>query len=182
MVMRKKRRRLERYIAIGTAAFCIIAVVAIVSYQRFEREAARIPVDIRNELAFSPFVLPVDSKQYKATDYTLSDAEGNVQLFSYVITSEDAQVTISEYPQPPQFTDIPEFKDRFLSNVIKQYGTVQTANGTVYLGRQEKQGNKQLAIMIERGLIVLMNPNKKELTDQQWRVIGEQLEIQKIQN
>lgn len=181
MVMRKQRRRIERYCAIAVAALSVIAIVAVVNYGRLERDAARIPAPIRKELTFSPFVLPVESKGFKTTDYRLTNAENNTPLLSYVITSKDVQVTISEYPQPPQFTDIPEYKERFLSNVIKQYATVQTANGTIYLGRQEKQNNKQLAIMIERGLIVLMNP-AKDLTDQQWRAIGEQLEIQKIES
>lgn len=177
--MRRKKQRFQRYIAFGVAALCLIALVAAISYQRFERNAARLPATIREVITFSPFLIPVDSMQYEATDYKLSNVENNIQLLSYILTSKDGQVTVSEYPQPPQFTDIPEYKERFLANIIKQYATVQTASGTIYLGRQTKQDNKQLAIMIERGLIVLMNP-QKDLTEQQWRVIGEQLEIQKI--
>ncbi|MEO5499005.1 MAG: hypothetical protein ABIR46_00730 [Candidatus Saccharimonadales bacterium] len=179
--MRKQKKRLQRYGLFAVIGLSIIGFVALANYEYLQRQAARIPSSIRTELTFSPFVLPLGSREYKATDYKLAEPEKSVQLMSYVITSEDSKVTISQYVQPPQFTDIPEYKDRFLSSIVKQYGTVPTANGTVYLGRQEKQDNKQLAIMIERGLIVLMNP-KKDLTDQQWRSIGELLEIQKINN
>ncbi len=181
MVMRKQKKRLQRYSLFAIAALGIISIVAITNYQYLERQAARIPASIRSELTFSPFVLPVNSNEFKATNYKLAVPEPNVQLMSYVITSETMKITISQYVQPPQFTDIPEYKERFLSSIVKQYGTVPTVNGTLYLGRQEKQNNKQLAIMIERGLIVLMNP-EKDLTDQQWRSIGEILEIQKIEN
>ncbi len=88
-------------------------------------------------------------------------------------------VTVSEYSQPPEFTEIPEYKNRFLSNVINQYDTVQTSNGTIYLGRATKQDKKQLALMIERGLLVFMSPDK-DLANAQWRSIGDQFEIQKI--
>lgn len=177
--MRKKLRRIRRYGIAAVIGCLVISGVAVAQYQYLQRQAERIPSAIRSELTFSPFVLSLESNEFKATDYRLSQAETDVQLLSFVLTSKDIQITVSEYPQPPQFTDIPEYKERFLSNVIKQYAAVQTASGTIYLGRQEKQGNKQLAIMMERGLIVLMNPNK-DLTDQQWRVIGEQLEIQRV--
>lgn len=181
MVMRKQKKRLQRYSIFAVISLSIIGLVAIANYEYLQRQAARIPESIRTELRFSPYVLPLGTQEYKTTDYKLAEPENNVQLMSYVITSENAKVTISQYVQPPQFTDIPEYKDRFLSSIVKQYGTVPTANGMIYLGRQEKQSNKQLAIMIERGLIVLMNPDK-DLTDQQWRNIGELLEIQKINN
>jgi len=181
MVMRKQKKRLQRYGLFAVIGLSIIGFVAVANYEYLQRQAARIPSPVRSELTFSPFVLPLESTGYKATNYKLAEPEEGVQLMSYMITSKDAQVTISQYVQPQQFTDIPEYKDRFLSSIVKQYGTVPTANGTVYLGRQEKQNNKQLAIMIERGLIVLMNP-EKDLTDQQWRSIGEILEIQKINN
>ncbi len=181
MVMRKQKKRLQHYSLFAVIGLSIIGLVALANYEYLQRQAARIPTPIRTELTFSPFVLPLGSKEYKATNYKLAEPEQGVQLMSYVISSREAKITISQYVQPPQFTDIPEYKDRFLSSIVKQYGAVPTANGTVYLGLQEKQNNKQLAIMIERGLIVLMNP-EKDLTDQQWRGIGEILEIQKIKN
>lgn len=181
MVMRKQKKRFQRYSLFGVIGLSIIGLVALANYEYLQRQAARIPAPIRTELTFSPFVLPLSADEYKATDYRLAQPEESVQLMTYVITSKDTRVTISQYVQPPQFTDIPEYKDRFLSSIVKQYGTVPTANGTVYLGRQEKRNNKQLAVLIERGLIVLMNPDK-DLTDQQWRSIGEILEIQKINN
>lgn len=179
MVMRKQRKRILKVVGFASIALVLISGVAIANYQHLQRQAARIPSTIRNELTFSPFVLTLDSKTYKATDYKLSEVIDNVQLFSFVVSSTHKSATISEYTQPAEFTDIPEYKERFLTNVIKQYATVQTSNGTVYLGRQQKQDNKQLGVMIEKGLIVLLNP-KTELTNSEWRILGEQLEIQKI--
>jgi hypothetical protein len=88
-------------------------------------------------------------------------------------------VTLSEYPQPPQFNDIPEYRDRFLNNIASQYKTVQSASGVIYLGKMVKQDGRQLGIMLERGLIVFMNP-ERELSDAEWRQLGDLLEIRKI--
>jgi hypothetical protein len=41
-----------------------------------------------------------------------------------------------------------------------------------------KQNNKQLAVLLERGLIIFMTPSR-ELDDATWRQIGDSLEIQK---
>lgn len=160
---------------------CLIAIVATLNYQHLQRQAARLPVGIRNELTFSPFLITLDNRDYTVTSYKLSEVEKGVQLLTYIVHIEGKSITVSEYVQPPQFTDIPEYKERFLDNVIKRINTVQTANGTIYLGKQVKQNDKQLGIMLERGLIVLFNP-EKELTQAEWRRLGDQFDIQKISN
>lgn len=179
MVMRKKRQRLQRYMAIAVAALSVIAIVAVANYQHLERQAARIPAPIRQDLTFSPLIITLNNDDYKATSYKLSDITDGVQLLSFVVTTGTKTVTVSEYAQPPQFSEIPEFKQRFLDNIIRQYATVQTANGTLYLGKQVKQNDKQLGVMFERGLIVLFNP-ETELTQAEWRRLGDQFDIQKI--
>jgi hypothetical protein len=180
-MMRKQKRRLLRIAGLAAIAFVIITIVAVANYRHLERQAARIPVTIRRDLTFSPFIVTLDNDKYKATDYKLADIDKDVQLLSFIVHMEGKSVTVSEYPQPPQFTEIPEFKQRFLDNTIRQYASVQTANGTIYLGKQVKQDNKQLGIMLERGLIVLFNP-KQELSQAEWRRLGDQFDIQRITN
>lgn len=177
--MRKQKKRLLRIAGLALAALVIVTGVAFANYRYLERQAARIPAPIRQDLTFSPFVVTLDNKNYTATDYKLAEVEKDVQLLSFVVHFEGKDVTVSEYMQPPQFTEIPEFKQRFLDNVIKQYATVQTVNGTIYLGKQVKQNDRQLAIMLERGLIVMFNP-ERELTQAEWRRLGDQFDIQKI--
>ncbi len=181
MVVRKQRIQLLRIAGLATVALLVIATVAVANYRYLERQAARIPTSIRQELTFSPFLVTLDNKDYTVTDYRLAEVEKGVQLLSFIVHFEGKSVTVSEYTQPPQFTEIPEFKQRFLDNAIQQYATVQTANGSIYLGRQVKQNNKQLGIMLERGLVVMFNP-EKELTQAQWRRLGDQFDIQKISN
>jgi hypothetical protein len=117
-----------------------------------------------------------------AGGYKLTIAESDIKVLSYGIhTNTGAAVTLSEYTQPDQFTDIAEYKDRFLTNVAKQYATVQTSNGVIYLGRLTRDNNRQLGIMLEKGLLVFMNPDK-EMDQVQWHSLGDQLVIQKITN
>lgn len=181
VVLRKQKRRLVRIVGIVALALLIVSAVAAANYQHLQRQAARVPATIRQELTFSPFVVTLDNKSYKATDYRLSEVETGIQLFSFVVRFDSKTVTVSEYIQPPQFTEIPEYKQRFLDNVIKQYATVQTSNGTIYLGKQQKQNDKQLGILFERGLVVMFNPDQ-DLTQAEWRRLGEQFDIQKISN
>lgn len=160
----------------------IIVAGSIATYRFATRETSPLPRDIRFALTFSPFVLPDGTKKYTTSDYKFSTAEDNVQILSYVIHTDEAiAISVSEYTQPQQFTDIPEYKDRFLTNVAKQYDTVQTSNGVIYLGRMTLQNNKQLGVMLEKGLIVFLSPDK-ELDKAHWRNLGDQLELQKVIN
>ena len=169
-----------RQIIIWILAAIGLASIGAGGYLYFSRDDNPIPPALQSQLTFSPFVLPKDSKAYTTTDYEFSPAEGKVQILSYLIHLPDNTIKVSEYVQPPEFTEIPESKDRFLNNA-KQYATVQTSNGTIYLGRFALQNNKQIGIMIERGLLVFMSPDK-ELSEAQWRNLGDQLEIQKVVN
>jgi hypothetical protein len=149
-------------------------------YKYVTRDTNPIPIPLRSELTFSPFVIPEKVQSYTVSDYKFNTAENKVQILTYVVHAQDGiNVSVSEYQQPSEFTDIPEYKDRFLSNIIKQYATVQTASGNIYLGRLPKQDNRQLGVMLERGLLVFLNPDK-ELSETQWHQIGDVLEIQKV--
>lgn len=178
-----KDKLLKKHTWAKAAIWMIVASVLItigaVGFWYTTRTPSPIPSEISSQLTFSPLVISKNTDNYSTTDYKFSTAEGKVQILSYLIHLKGSTVSISEYVQPTEFVEIPEYKDRFLTNIIKQYATIQTANGTIYLGRAVKQNDKQLAVMIERGLLVFMSPDK-EITEEQWRKLGDKLEIQKI--
>lgn len=135
-----------------------------------------LPADIRGQLTFSPLIIFDKDPAYKTSNYKFTTAENSLKILSYLVSTPNGNVSISEYIQPPQFTDIPEYKDRFLSNVIQKYDTVPTAAGTIYLGQLSKQDNNQIGVMIESGLVIFLRPSKT-LSSDEWRYIGDQLMI-----
>lgn len=144
------------------------------------RDTNPVPRHLQNDLTFSPLVIPKDSGRYTTTDYKFASAEEKVQILTYIIhTGEGVAISVSEYTQPQQFAEIPEYKDRFLTNIAKQYATVQTANGVIYLGRMPNQNNRQLAVLLERGLIVFMTPDQ-EMDQARWRELGDEFILQKM--
>lgn len=156
-----------------------LAISGYFLFRYITRDVNPIPARLRSDLNFSAFVIPTDTANYLTSDYKFSYAEDKVQILSYIVRLPSGDtVSISEYPQPQEFTDITEYKDRFLTNIANQYETIPTSNGTIYLGRATKQNNKQLGVMIERGLIVFISPSTDLDTDT-WRNIGDRLEIQK---
>lgn len=138
-----------------------------------------VPTDIQQRLSFSPFVISPSSHIGRAADYKLNKTETGVQTLVYRLTVSDADVTVTQSVQPSQFVDIPNYKDQFLSNVFNQYATVQTANGVIYLGRADKLRNHQFGVMLEKGLLIFLNPTK-ELSDQTWRSIGNSLLVENM--
>lgn len=157
----------------------IVAIGAIVTLFILTRPPKEPVPTWQSELNFSPFLISNNASGYTESDHKVSVSEEEVKILSYVVTTPQTTVTISEYPQPPQFNDIPEYRDRFLNNIASQYKTVQTASGVIYVGKMVKQGDKPLGVMLERGLIVFMNP-ARELSDTEWRELGDLLEIKKI--
>ena len=161
-------------LAVGGASFGV--------YSYLNKDTNPIPSTLRKNLSFSPLVIQPGTKGYTTSDYRLTKTDNSIDILSYTIqTATGPTIQLSEYPQPQEFADIPEYKDRFLTNVAQQYSTVATSGGTIYLGKLAKQNNKQLGVMLEKGLIVFMKPDK-DVTPEQWRVLGDQLVIQKINN
>lgn len=137
-----------------------------------------LPETIRSSLSFSPFVIPLDSTQVVGSNYKLTSPEETAQILTFNADYAQKKIVISTQIQPDQFNDIPEYKDRFLSNVISQESTVQTLNGTIFIGKQTQNKNKPVGVMLERGLIVFIVP-EDNLTELEWRAIGESLEVMK---
>lgn len=178
------QHRLVRYGLLGLGAVLLIAAGAFGYRFMSSTAVSSLPANIRQNLAFSPLVIPKTADEYKASSYKYSTAEDGTDILSYYITTNnDGTVAITQSVQPPAFEEIPDYKSQFLTNTMKQYATVQTSSGTIYLGRAAKQNNRQIAIMLERGLIIFLNPlnASDELDEKAWRGIGEALEIEKTQ-
>ncbi len=166
---------------IGMIVVIIITIIGtIFVYQNItNQEVNPLPLEIHKSLNFSPLLISKNTKGYETVDYKYSAVEDGTKILSYIVNLEnDIAVSVSQYVQPSQFEEIPEYKDRFLSNIAKQYDTIQTSNGIIYLGRQTLQNNKQLGLMIEKGLLILMSPGS-DLDSNQWRKLGDQFYIQK---
>ena len=165
----------------------VLVVVGLVgasfgAYLYLTKDINPIPAKLRQSISFSPLVIQSGTKGYTTSDYQVTKTENSISILSYTIKIDTGPVIrVSEYPQPQEFTDIPEYKDRFLTNVAQQYSTVATSEGTIYLGRLARQSNKQLGVMLEKGLIIFMSPDK-DVAPEQWRSLGDQLVIQKINN
>ena len=174
--VRKNPWRLARNGAlIATASIVVVALILGLLWF-LNRDTNPVPQDIRPALTFSPLVIPTTNESITSTNFRLTRGEDDTQILSYTILFEETEVLFSSYIQPPQFTEIPEYKDRFLTNIVLQNGTVPTANGTIYLGQLSKQDNQQIGVMLEYGLLVFMQP-ERPLDDTQWRRLGEAFEV-----
>ncbi len=161
---------------IGIAVALIVLTAAAAFGYQYWQGRPQIPGAISNQLDFSPLVLG-RSPDYKADNFKY-DADNEV--LSYLVNGSGVKVAVSEQVQPPQFTEVEGYKDRFLSNALQQYAAVQTSNGTVYLCRPPKSSGKQVAIMFEKGLMIFFTPDSKDLSERQWRQLAEQFVVQKI--
>ena len=182
MKLRFVHHRIRNQILLTSIIVLVVGGASFGVYSYLNKDTNPIPTTLRQNLSFSPLVIPAGTKKYTTSDYQVTKTENNINILSYTIqTGEGSIIRVSEYSQPQEFTDIPEYKDRFLTNVAQQYSTVATSGGTVYLGRLAKQSNKQLGVMLEKGLIVFMSP-EKDVPAEQWRALGDQLVIQKTNN
>lgn len=165
----------RRRLSITLGILLLIGVASLTTYV-LTRPKNSLPSGVSQNLTFSPLVAVSNSKQ-SVRNYHLSKTEDGTQTLTYLIAIAGSTVTVTEYTQPSQFTDIPNYKEQFLSNVINQYATVPTANGVIYLGRADKQNNHQIGVMLEKGLLLFLNPSN-ELSEQTWRAIGNSMRVE----
>lgn len=161
---------------IGIAMALIVLTAAAAFGYQYWQGRSQIPSAISSQLDFSPLILG-RSPDYKAESFKYDP--GN-EVLSYLVSGAGLKVAVSEQVQPPQFTEVEGYKDRFLSNALQQYAAVQTSNGIVYLCRPPKNSGKQVAVMFEKGLLVLLTPEGNDLNERQWRQLVEQFVIKKI--
>lgn len=164
-----------------TLSISIIGVLVIltltIAILAVNNQANPLPEDIRTKLTFSPALIDKTNKTYTTDNYATSRAEDGTLILSYTITLTDgATVTLSEYTQPNEFTEITDYRQQFLNNVIQQTETIQSANGVIYLGQLAKQDNQQIGVMLDNGLIVFMRPSR-DLGVNDWRQLAEALEV-----
>lgn len=167
---------------VGLLIVFIIASGAIATFRYATRVVSPMPEEVRSQVNFAPLVVSEKSKNFTTDSYKYLKVEDGTEILNYSIHSEKGfTVAVSQYEQPPQFTEIPDYQNRFLTNVAKQYDTVQTSAGVIYLGRLSKQDNKQVGVMLDKGLIVFLSPNK-DLDKDQWRSVGNVLRIENLDN
>lgn len=177
MRIRTHPARRLRLIVLWSILLIILGTAGYFGYRFFTQSNNPIPAAISNHLSFSPFVIPKNNQHYTTDTYSVATPDKGTQVLTYKIHTKDgATVTVSQYVQPSQFTEIPEYRNKFLSDVIKQSDSTQTSNGTVYLGHIN-QTNAQVAVMLEKGLLVFMNPDHA-LDTTIWRELVNQLVIQ----
>ncbi len=163
------------------AAFTVVvASITLATILYVTRDRNPIPTDVRASLVFSPLTVPKDHASLSSTSYALSLSENGTQILTNKIIQNDTEILVSQYVQPSEFTDIPEYKDRFLTNVVRQQQVVQTSNGPAYIGSLERDNGSQIVVLLENGLIVLMKPSKP-LEQSDWRRIIEALELRRVE-
>lgn len=165
------RKTLLIGISIGAVVFGILALLWYLN-----RDVNPVPQDIRQALTFSPLVVPSDNDRFETTSFRLSRGEDNTQIFEYILVVDETRVHVASSVQPPQFTDIPEYRDRFLTNIVMQNTTIPTASGTLYVGQLPQQNNEPVGVLLESGLVVFMWP-EKPLDESTWRSIGDALVV-----
>lgn len=161
-----------------------IAVTILVMRDVSRSDSIKVPVEVAAKLTFTPMVLVPSEGGPTASNYqagTVVDKDGTkTMVFSYKITMSDGTVVVvGQNEQPPQFTDIKDYKEKFLSEQVQQTSSVSTAGGTIYIGRQAKQSNNQLGVIVDRGLIVFLSP-ARPLEQNEWRIIGDNLDVVKL--
>ena len=163
------------------ATIAIVGLIALVGWLAYDKfrpiDDGPIPQDVVAKLDFTPIVVDKNAEQYKASDYQYTAMEDGIKRLVFNVTLDQNKTAIfTEEPQPPQFYDIAEYKNKFLENKSEQ--TVNTDMGVIYLSRPENQKGKYIGLMLEKGLIVFINPSQ-DLTKEEWRALGNALTTQK---
>ncbi len=166
------------------AGILVLLLAGALGYRFLAAEpVSTLPTDIREQMEFSPFVISSTSSDYTASNYEYFPTEdGSRSLYFQVTAASGEKIGVTQSVQPQAFNEIPDYKTQFLTNTVQQSTTAQTSNGPIYVGQGVKENNFQIAVMLERGLIVLMRPidSSQEFDGATWRRLGEAFELEKL--
>jgi hypothetical protein len=140
----------------------VVIGVAIVVF--WPRAHSIIPAAIArqtNFVLFYPREEPDIKIQTSSIKYSTS-----IKQFSFIVNYQGRSITFAEQTTPEQFTDIPAYKDAFLTK-LGSYETFENSIGRVDLTRPKETKN-QVAVMISKGTLVFAQTNR-DMTEDQWR-------------
>lgn len=142
-------------------------------------DSVPLPRAITSELEFTPIVVRADASGYTSESFEYSAVEDDARVLSYKVNLPSGNhLTVTQYPQPPQFIEIADFKSKFLETKSEQ--TVLVELGIIHLYHPEKQQSKQIGLMLEKGLLLFFNPDQN-LDQAEWRAFGNSLTVQRLQ-
>lgn len=177
MKIRTSPTRRLRLVTLWVCLAVLVGTAGYFGYKFFTRSANPIPSSISSKLTFSPLVIPKNDQQYTTDRYNFFTPEGQTPTLTYNIHLRNGTtIVVSQYTQPSEFNEIPDYKSHFIAGIFKQANDLSTSNGTLYTGQSSKL-NAQLGIMIEKGLIVFMFPNQS-IDDATWRQLSDHLVVQ----
>lgn len=136
-----------------------------------------IPAEIASQLDFTPIIISKESAEYKVAKYEYGSMEDGIKRLVFEVTLPgNKKATFTEETQPSQFYDVAEYRTKFLETKSEQ--TVITDIGVIHLSKPEKQNNRHIGLILEKGLMIFINPTT-ELTNEEWRSLGNVLTTQK---
>lgn len=88
-----------------------------------------------------------------AVDRQSAHYDTKLQLLSYTAKAGNATVTISEQPEPSQFSDITGYYQQVLTG-MNQYASFGSTQGTVYLTKPGQANGLQVAVLDTKGTLM----------------------------
>jgi hypothetical protein len=156
-VIPNKKLRVSLYIFAGLWLSVIIGFV-------FFPSKPLIPAVIRQQVT-STILIPSGDKSSIIRDTAKYDPANKLLTFRTVLAQDGTTATIAEQVTPNQFSDIPQYSDRFFEQV-GEYQHFDTAVGTVHL--LKPKGVSGAAGINTKGTLMFVTPDKA-LSEDQWR-------------
>lgn len=167
-----------RLLLIPVAAIALIAIGFLVAQFIPKPGDNPVPDEILNELQFTPLVIPVSTKDITTSHYALGPADESGKPLSFQAHLYDYTIHISETQLPPQFEEIPDYKQRFIDAFIIASETVSTGAGTIYYGSPAKsEGHSQAGLLLDRGVMTIFSLETGKLNQREWRMLGDALVV-----
>ena len=145
--------------------------VLILFGQNFSSKSP-LPANLTDQ-ATSTVLVPITNDI--SVNRTTASYNPHIKLLVFSVQVGGIRTVFSEQPTPNTFVDIPQVYDRVIEQ-SQEYGSFETALGTVHLTRPRNAYGKQTAILNTRGTLLFVKPDK-ELSDSNWRQLFRALTV-----
>lgn len=150
----------KRVLVLSVSAVVVLGAVTAAGLLVF---APKIPPEISRQVSFV-VTYPAADWMVSRDSFKFSDSS---KVLTFTAEKGSVRLTIAEQPEPDPFKDIPNYMDKVTAQMA-EYGSFDSAHGTVHLTRPASAGSKQVAVNDNQGTLTFVTAST-DLDQDAWR-------------
>lgn len=175
-ILEKRSSKKGRKITVSLVAVLVVIGAGAATYFYLGAAKKGFPKAVSSQASYAVFS-PKDATQVRVDNKTAQYDPSTKLLTFTTYTVEGTKLIFSEQATPESLTDVPQAYDKLTAS-LQTYETFDSVNGRVNLTHPKELKGEQAAVMNSKGTLLFARA-KQDISNEKWRQIFNQLEVDK---